>query len=137
MEGLRKNAALGRPRAGEKGNMCALASSTTQKQIDGLYAKGAKSAAEKSSSLQEESDLFQELWSKFRWSIGTTLKMTYTKRSGVGDIARMLARSCASLDHQVYLEGGREYRVGVLAFEREEKKLFAYEQERSVGWPIG
>jgi hypothetical protein len=104
---------------------------TTPKETRGLSTKEERLATAKSSKLQEESELFQELWSKFRWSLGSTLKVTYTKRSSVGDIARMMARSCSSLEYQTYLEGGHAYRVAIARNERQERALMRHEPERA------
>ena len=35
--------------------------------------------------------VYNELWSKLRWAIGSTLLVQYTKRSRVGELARRFA----------------------------------------------
>jgi len=41
--------------------------------------------------LTEDSVAFQELWSKLRWALGTTLQQSYGKRSPLGELASRLA----------------------------------------------
>jgi len=40
--------------------------------------------------------LFQELWSKVRWAIGSTFSTTYLKKSQTGQLAYQLALLCWS-----------------------------------------
>lgn len=40
---------------------------------------------------EKEQTSWNELWSKFRWAIGSTYGLSYTKRSEVGEAARTMA----------------------------------------------
>lgn len=40
---------------------------------------------------EKDQTSWNELWSKFRWAIGSTYGLSYTKRSDVGETARTIA----------------------------------------------